>query len=194
MTNLPWQEWNPGLDNDDMTIAEAFENMPTMDPSDISFMVKLLENPSSPIALKGAVTLEDHDCIHILLGRGMLKQDEAFILGFTMGSSKTITGLESSIYKFAVRYLYPESYKFRDREIAVFNTALELAKKCDVKPIYKIKFREYWHWKVADLRKLLKIDKELLKKAYKEEFLAYPDSEASRRLPIDENYKTDRAA
>jgi len=69
-----WREWNPGLDNDELTLQAVFDTLPGAGPDEIDQMVRLLENPASPYALPGAVRLRHHDCIHILLGRGLLNQ------------------------------------------------------------------------------------------------------------------------
>ena len=53
---------------------------------DISWLVWLIENPKSPFHLHGAATLHDHDHIHVLLKRGQDNDDEAFVIGFTMGN------------------------------------------------------------------------------------------------------------
>ncbi len=36
-------------------------------PSEIPWIIKLFESPSSPLALPGAATLFQHDCMHTLL-------------------------------------------------------------------------------------------------------------------------------
>jgi hypothetical protein len=79
--------WNPGLDNAYRSLGSIYQSMPGDVASAIPWYVRLLEHPSSPLALGGAVDLRGHDCVHILLGRGLLQQDEAFVLGFTMGRS-----------------------------------------------------------------------------------------------------------
>jgi hypothetical protein len=42
--------------------------------------------------------LEGHDCMHVILGRGLLNQDEAFVIGFTMGSARKITEQHATEY------------------------------------------------------------------------------------------------
>ena len=73
-----------------MTFKEALsifsKTNTTKNKEDISWLVWLIENPKSPFHLHGAVTLRDHDHIHVLLGRGQANDDEAFVIGFTMGN------------------------------------------------------------------------------------------------------------
>jgi len=89
--------------------------------SEIHWFVWLLENPSSPISLTGAIDLENHDLIHILLDRGMDIRDEAMVIGFTMGNSTGTSSLVKWLFEFCARYLYPDGYKFDDADIVEFN-------------------------------------------------------------------------
>jgi hypothetical protein len=81
----------------------------------------LLENPNSPISLTGAIDLENHDLVHILLDRGMDIRDEAMVIGFTMGNSTGTSSLVKWLFEFCARYLYPAGYKFNDADIVEFN-------------------------------------------------------------------------
>ena len=89
--------------------------------SSIHWFVWLLENPISPISLTGAIDLENHDLIHILLDRGMEIRDEAMVIGFTMGNSTGTTSLVKWLFEFCARYLYPDGYRFNDADIVEFN-------------------------------------------------------------------------
>ena len=53
----------------------------------IPLIIKLVENPNYNTSklFGGAVDLFTHDCVHVLLGRGLLVKDEAFVIGYTMG-------------------------------------------------------------------------------------------------------------
>ena len=89
--------------------------------SEIHWFVWLLENPKSPISLTGAIDLDNHDLIHILLDRGMEIRDEAMVIGFTMGNSTETNTLIKWLFEFCARYIYPEGYKFDDADIVEFN-------------------------------------------------------------------------
>tara|TARA_Y100000590_G_scaffold90073_1_gene101515 strand:+ start:954 stop:1397 length:444 start_codon:yes stop_codon:yes gene_type:complete len=89
--------------------------------SNIHWFVWLLENPNSPISLTGAVSLENHDLIHILLNRGMDIIDEAMVIGFTMGNSTKTSSLVKWLFEFCARYLYPSGYRFNDADIVEYN-------------------------------------------------------------------------
>ena len=88
----------------------------------IHWFVWLLENPSSPISLTGAVDLYNHDIIHILLNRGMEVKDEAMVIGFTMGNSKSTSSW--------VRWLFEYGYtrKKRNIHIAKFDPKKDIVK------------------------------------------------------------------
>jgi hypothetical protein len=58
------------------------------DRADVPWQIWLFENPNSAIALPGAITLFNHECLHVLLDRGFSNNDEAFIIGFTIGNDK----------------------------------------------------------------------------------------------------------
>ena len=89
--------------------------------SQIHWFVWLLENPNSPISLTGAIDLENHDLVHILLDRGMDIRDEAMVIGFTMGNSTGTSSMVKWLFEFCARYLYPAGYKFNDADIVEFN-------------------------------------------------------------------------
>ena len=88
--------------------------------SEIHWLVWLLENPSSPISLTGAINLENHDLIHILLDRGMDIKDEAMVIGFTMGNSTGTTRLVKWLFEFCAKWIYPTGYKFNRDDLAEY--------------------------------------------------------------------------
>ena len=89
---------------------------------DISWLVWLIENPKSPFHLHGAATLHDHDHIHVLLGRGQANDDEAFVIGFTMGNDDRTKSWESKLFKFISRWLYPKGERFTKKQLKIFDS------------------------------------------------------------------------
>ncbi len=176
--------WNPGLDNGAKTLGAIRKTLPANEPTDISAIVKLFENPASPLALPGAVNLERHDCIHILLGRGLLPQDEAFVIGFTMGTSKYISGWAETLFKKASRYLYPKPYKFSKDNLIAFELGLQYGKVCKANEIYEFPFEKFTRHKLGNLRKRLGIKISDLKQIYKAEKILLPGTKASKRLDV----------
>lgn len=80
--------------------------------SSIPWLIWLLENPDSPVSLGGAVDLRRHDYLHILFNRGTTLEDEAFIIGMTMGNDARTNWFHYGVFKIASRYLYPKKYRF----------------------------------------------------------------------------------
>ena len=107
-----------------MILQEAIDSWRHIDTykeqSGIHWIVWLLENPSSPISLTGAVGLDNHDIIHILLDRGMDVLDEAMVIGFTMGNSTHTSGWVRWLFEFCARYIYPEGYRFSEHDLIEF--------------------------------------------------------------------------
>jgi len=181
---LSWKDWNPGLDNDDMTMREVFSTLPGVGQEEVSWLVRMFENPKSPIAFNGAITLERHDCVHILLGRGLLMQDEAFVIGFTMGTSKKISDRKAKMFEFVAEYLYPKTYKFSENDIKVFELGLQRGKECGVKRIYEFPVEDHIDKTMGELRSFIGINTEKLREVYAEEKELLPDSKASKRLSV----------
>ena len=177
-------DWNPGLDNGEKTLRAVMKTMPANEQADISKIVKLFENPASPIALPGAINLERHDCLHALLGRGLLPQDEAFVIGFTMGTSKYISGFAEGLFKKATRYLYPKPYKFSKEHLIAFEIGLRYGKVCKAEEIYDFPFEHFMDEKINKIRKKLGISTTELKQLYRAEKILIPGTKPSKRLPI----------
>ena len=108
-----------------MTFKEALsifsKTNTTKKKEDISWLVWLIENPKSPFHLHGAVTLHDHDHIHVLLGRGQANDDEAFVIGFTMGNDDRTKNWEVKLFKFISSKLYPEEARFTKEQLKIFD-------------------------------------------------------------------------
>jgi hypothetical protein len=182
---LAWNVWNPSLDNDDKTLAEVKESLPANDPDEIGLLVRLLENPKSPFALTGAVTLERHDCIHVLLGRGLLPQDEAFVIGFTMGTAKDdLSPTEIFIFKKVARYLYPMPYNLSKKNLIAYELGVEAGKACKGYKIYQYPIEEWDAMTIGEIRRKINIDTEMLREFYRKEAEALPDTKATKRLAI----------
>jgi len=181
---MNWKDWNPGLDNDHLTMREVLGSLPGNDPEEISKIVKFFENPDSPFAFKGAVSLERHDCIHILLGRGLLSQDEAFVIGFTMGTSKALSKTELAVFKLLVRYIYPHPYKMTANDLKIYELAVQRGHECRVEKIYDFPFENYYDETLGDLRKKIGINKDKLSEVYVKEKELLPNTIPSKRLDV----------
>lgn len=180
-----WRDWNPGLNNGARTLGEVWQTLPGAPPQDINFLVRLIENPASPFALPGAVTLFNHDCIHILLGRGLLNQDEAFVIGFTMGTAKEeLTKFHEYLFKQVATRLYPKPYRFSKRHLLSFDLGVREGKEWGHPQLYEFPFDRHQTDTLSTLRKRLGIDVKRLKGVYKEEQELLPGTRSSNRLTV----------
>jgi hypothetical protein len=158
-----YRDWNPGIDNGNKTINDVLSTLPGNDPIDISFFVKLIENPRSPFSLPGAISLEAHDCIHAMLGRGLLNQDEAFVIGYTMGNASTLKNWQISLYKYYAMYIFPKIYRFGERELLVFDLGLNFGKTRRTKDIHKEDLLSLRDRKLSEVRAMYDINLDLLR-------------------------------
>jgi hypothetical protein len=179
-----YQDWAPGLENGDLTLRDVRASLPGNMPAEISPIVKLFENPCSPLALRGAVSLERHDCIHILLGRGLTNQDEAFVIGFTMGTAKTLTLLEVALFRFLARFVYPAGYRLTREEARAFDLGVEAGRAMGVRRLYSFPLEQHMSESVGALRRRLGVDLARLREFYRRERDAIPGTLASARLPV----------
>lgn len=183
-----YKDWHLSILQGDLTLQQAVESMRGVraEQEDIPLMVQLVENPKYNIPgleiFHGAVDIVQHDYIHICLGRGMLEKDEAFTIGFTMGSTNKVGTTEELLYSLVSKYLYPKVYQFTDDDIAVFKDAIRLAYISSCHPLDEFDFTPYLDQHLDVLRAELELEVELLKAYYQIEARRYPDSIASKRL------------
>ena len=90
--------------------------------------LEIFENPKYDFfrfgRLPGAIDLFGHDLLHILLGQDMSMKGEAYVIGYTMGSTKKITGIDITIFKFISQFFYPKNYRFNAHALLVFRKGL----------------------------------------------------------------------
>lgn len=180
-----WWEWFPGLDNDRRTLREVLSELPAAPATAIPWIVRLFENDKGWLRLHGAVNLKNHDMIHVLLGRGLLDQDEAFVIGFTMGSTKAVSRLERWFFKFTVSNLYPEPYRISRRMLTAYDLGLEAGEECGVRNLHLVLRDDMLDRPLGETRRELQIDTRRLRQFYARERDALPGTLASLRLPAE---------
>ena len=178
-----WLAWYPGIDNDDLTVDEVIDSMPASPESAIPWVVRLFENPSSWLRFRGAVDLEDHDVLHALLGRGLQDQDEAFVLGFAMGTAKRVGRIERSVFKFVLNRLYPEPYRIPRYLQPAFDIGIECGQLTGIKNLYKQPLKEFRGMTLGEAREACGIDMQILRQFFEREQERIPFTIASLRLP-----------
>lgn len=149
-----------------LTLKNSLQSFNGDEQSDIPFMVQLLENPESIFPFPGKINLYNHDCLHILLERGISLFDEAFVVGFTMGSDLKTNRFHLAVFKFLSNLLYPQQYKFNQEQFKLFKIAFNYGRKLKVKNLNQIDFKVYENQTVGELRKLLGIDLEEVKQCF----------------------------
>lgn len=183
---LRWNQWTPGLDIDDMIMSEVIGTLPAAPPEAIPEEIKILENPKSNWAFPGAISLERHDCLHVLLGRGLLPEDEAFVIGFTMGAAKDIQDWQYSMFRTLAVHWYPKPYNFKEEDLYAFDLGFEKGQRSKASDLHLFPFELFYDNTVGELRDRVGINKHQLRAAFRLEQAYRPDSPAARRLDIDE--------
>ena len=185
---MSYRQWHIPFLHDDITLRQAHNSMAYVraEQEEVPLMVQLVENPKFNIpglqVFHGAVDLLQHDYIHIVLGRGLLEKDEAFTIGFTMGSTNKVTTTEERLYTLIAQYLYPKVYKFGDEDIDVFKDAVRLGYISDCQSLDEFDFTPYLDEPIKILRQALGLESDLLLAYYKIEKRRYPHSITSQRL------------
>ena len=179
------KEWHIPLSKGNTLLRLGLDSMSgfKLEAKDVPFIIKLVENPKykSSELFTGAVTLFNHDCIHIVLGRGLLPKDEAFVIGYTMGSSKKMKRWRRNLFMFASKYLYPKEYRFGEPERFVFNVGVMMGSLCP-SDLSQISFNIFSDEKINRIRKKLGIETNLLKHCYEIEKNCFRSSIESQRL------------
>lgn len=180
--------WHVPLSEGGLTLAEAHAQLATfsLKQEDIPFLVQVIENPKYDVPgidlFSGATDLRTHDLIHILLGRGLLPKDEAFVLGFTMGSTDRLTDAEARLFSFFTKHLYPRAYRFTDDDIRVFRDAVRLGWVSDCARLDEVDYHALQDMSLAEARDWIGIEEDLLRAYYKIEKRRYTASFESQRL------------
>lgn len=183
-----WREWHVPLRAANRTLTEAYRSLAPsgLEQREIPFLVQLVENPRFDLPgfeiFSGATDLRTHDYIHIILGRGLLPKDEAFVLGFTMGSSNRVGALEEQLYSLIARYLYPSNYRFDDADVQVYGDAVRLGHISDCRSLAEVDYTPLLERPLGEIRRSLGIEEELLHAYYAIEKRRYPHCAESQRL------------
>jgi hypothetical protein len=145
-------------DHPGQTLGDALRTLGGDPPCSMPLVVKLLENPASPIALPGNIDLYRHDCLHLLLNRGFSLDDEAFVIGFTMGNDKQTNRLHLALFKLCSWLLYPKPYRFSWAHFKSFDRGVGCGRSVRSKNLNRFDFKVYEHKSLDQLRQLLGID------------------------------------
>ncbi|VAW91162.1 hypothetical protein MNBD_GAMMA22-2653 [hydrothermal vent metagenome] len=181
-------DWHIPLSINNFTLRQALKSLSSVqaEQKDIPLMVQLVENPKFRFPgfefFHGAVDLRQHDCIHILLGRGLTSIDEAFVIGFTMGTTNKVSTTEERLYGLIAQYFYPSVYQFGESDIEVFKNAVRLGYISCCQALDTVDFNQYLDNDIQSIRQSLSLEIDLLSAYYKIEQQRNSDNPACQRL------------
>jgi hypothetical protein len=187
LTQAPsWKEFHNPLNRGDLTLGEALDALKAFAfPQDkIPMFVRLIENPNwdwLPFYdfFPGGTTLATHDAIHMILGRGLLEHDEAFVIGFTMGASGEMSDWKSRLFSLVSGSLYPDGYRFGDSALEIFADAARLASHSGCSVLHTQSYETMLDQPLAHLRAQLGIAEAPLAHYYRNEAARFPGNIAS---------------
>ncbi len=178
-----WGMWYPGLDNENISMQTVLDSLPGVQEVGIPKEVRLFEDPMSTIALPGAVSLAWHDAIHILLGRGLLDQDEAFVVGFTMGNSSSFRNEDAVTLRNAFSHSYPEPFRVHGKKLLAFDLGIEAGRGMGVQDIARHEGCFPNSATLREWRDHFGITEDSLRAVYARESMMIPKTLESARLP-----------
>ena len=182
------ENWFIPLSCSDKTLSSAYQELQEfgLKQEEIPYIIQIVENPKFDLPggdiFHGKTDMETHDYLHIILGRGVLAKAEAFVIGFTMGSSNRVTSTEENLYSFFARYLYPKAYRFTDEDLRVFKDAVKVGFISDCQPLYEVDYSCYLEQPLGKIREDLGIETNLLHAYYTIDKRRHPGSQESQRL------------
>lgn len=142
---------------DDRTLNAACHDLQGDPPQDIPFLVWLLENPDSPCSMPGKIDLADHDRLHCILDRGFTAEDEAFIVGFSMGNDLATNWIHVLILKIAAFIFYPQKYRFSFTDMQEFDRGFLLGKSLRVRNLNQEMPPEWDNKRLKEIRQELNL-------------------------------------
>lgn len=149
------------------TLSQKVEKISLDSPEDIPWIVRLLENPESRLALPGKISLFNHDCLHLILEQPQSPQGKAFVIGFCMGNDSRANWIHIQIFKFSAHYIYPKDYRLYRQDFDYFDQGFKYGKSLSLKKINRYDFRHFENFSVGQIQVRLGInrsDLELLSK------------------------------
>lgn len=182
-----YRDYHIPIIEDDLTLKEAMEimNYTGSDQYKVPLIIRLIENPNYSLPyldfFNGAVDIYHHDCIHLLLGRGMMPKDEAFVIGYTMGSTNKVSMFQKMMFKFITKYIYKKPWNFDSADLKIFELALMLGHRSKIKELDKIDFKSMEDLSLKTIRNNIGMETGVIKIAYKLEASIFPNEKESIR-------------
>lgn len=131
---------------------------------------------------QGTIDKEQYEYIHIALGRGLLKMDEIFTFGFTLGSAKKGVMTEQSLNAYILKHLQPILAILDEQEVVALKEAVKLSVISSCVPLDRFAFGDWLDLPLRVLRDAIGLEYELITAYYAVEQRRYPKNKASQRL------------
>jgi len=181
------ESWHIPFHSDGLSLRLALASMPLPEAADsLPLMLRLQRDPElsflGQLVFNSGVDRHQHDCIHILLGRGLLPIDQAFVLGFTLASSKKSMLPEHRLYAEVNRHFYKRVNLFDETESNIFKDGIRLGYLSFCAPLDGFDFKPWHDFSLREVREAIGLDPEVLLAYYAVERHRYPHSIASQRL------------
>ncbi|MFM7817497.1 MAG: hypothetical protein ACKPGI_11080 [Verrucomicrobiota bacterium] len=184
-----YETWHNPLSRGAITLGEALRSLKglqgALQQDAVPLIIQLVENPRFKMRwdpFPGRTSMDVHDCIHIVLGRGLQPIDEAFVLGFTMGCTDRFSSLQQRAFLSVVRRFYPQDYRFTPEQEKVFQDAAALGFISDCRPLADVDFEVFMDKPLNEVRKDLGVEEYLLRAYFQKERDRLPNDPAAQRL------------
>jgi len=181
------ENWHIPFHNDGLTLRLALASIPLPGATDkLPLMLRLQRDPDlsflGQLVFNSGVDRHQHDCIHVILGRGLLPVDQAFVLGFTLASSKKAMLPEHRLYAEVNRHFNKCANLFEETESNIFRDGIRLGYLSFCAPLDNFDFKPWHDFSLRDVRDAIGLDPEVLLAYYAVERHRHPHSTASQRL------------
>lgn len=179
---MKWFQWDPAGFPPGTTLGQMVSGMPQSPIMKVPSVITFLENPKSPFYLSGPAEINIHDLIHCVLLRGLRSQDEAFVIGFTMGAAKGSSAIDRLLFKNISGSLYPKPFDFSDDDMNVYDVGFDLGLRNQDRSVHSLdpKVIDKMSWSEAVLAFGLRtLD---LRDAFQKELSLNIESKASQRI------------
>jgi hypothetical protein len=183
-------DWFLPIEEDNLTLYQALELLNATrvsEPGEYSSLMARFHNNS--LLRDSVVSCFHHpidacqqDFIHIMLGRGFLVADEAFVIGFTLGCCNKVITSEQKLYTFASRNMYPQLPELDESARCILKDAIKLGYISNCTSLDNFDFTTWLHYSISKVRQVAGIDSNLLRAYFAVEKRRYPHSVASQRL------------
>ncbi|WP_019509612.1 hypothetical protein [Pleurocapsa sp. PCC 7319] len=140
-----------------VSLRKKVTNILVDNPPPNSWLIWVLENSESYLALPGKTDYYNHSCLRLILAQEQIPEGEAFVDGFRMGNDPNTNWIHIQIFKFFARYIYPPKYQLTPQNFKVFDIGFNYGKSLYIKKINCLNFREFDNLTINEIRHFLGI-------------------------------------